>query len=72
MQDFAETGEWSNWKTIVSIGIDNDPDVIMLEMLMPTIQYEVRAVIREKDNQTISDDLVKISKFATTPCTPLG
>jgi hypothetical protein len=70
VQHSPETGQ-SEWTTVASIGLGGDLDAIMLESLRPTVQYEVRAIIREKDNQTILDGVL-YSEFITAPCTKIG
>jgi hypothetical protein len=61
----------SEWMTVTSIGLNGDWDAIDLEKLTPNVDYEVRAVVREKDNQTILDDVL-VFKFITPSCTPRG
>jgi hypothetical protein len=68
LQEIPENG---NWKIVASIGPDSDLGAIMLESLRPNVPYQVRAVIREKDNQTFQEG-VFYNDFSTLPCTQLG
>jgi len=68
LQVIPENG---NWKIVASIGPDSDLGAIILESLRPNVTYQVRAVIREKDNQTIKEG-VFYNNFSTLPCKQLG
>jgi hypothetical protein len=68
LQDIPESG---NWKIVASIGPNSDLGAIMLESLTPNVPYQLRAVIREKDNQSIAEGVL-YNDFSTLPCTQLG
>jgi hypothetical protein len=68
LQEIPENG---NWEIVASIGPDSDLGAIMLESLKPNVPYQVRAVIREKDNQSIEEGVL-YEDFSTLPCTQLG